>query len=101
MRGYADTRRQQIAFAVATLVAFAVAACGGAAQALPLGADGHIARPVAIMPSKSAKMICEAEASRDISQVLGTRTAQPLRRPGLAACTRVATRTRSERWSSR
>ena len=79
MRAYADTRRQQIAYAAVTLLAVAVAACGGATQAPPLGADDHIARPVATTPSKSAKMTCAPEASKDISQVLGATTAQPLR----------------------
>ena len=57
MRADAYTRRKRMGYSAATLLAVALAACGGAAQAPHLGAPGHIALPVAMTPSKSAKMM--------------------------------------------
>jgi hypothetical protein len=66
-----------------------LAACGGSSKpssspTTPAGATttapGHVAKPVANVPSVSAKMICEPEAANDIYQsATGVKTIAPFK----------------------
>jgi len=76
---------------VALLAALGLAGCGGSSAkpaskttnpgGAPTSTDasGHVAIPVSVNPSKSAKMICESEVQADVTDRIGLKITTPLK----------------------
>jgi hypothetical protein len=87
--------QRRILFLAPVVLALGLAACGGsskpAAQPQPSGSTEHVAKVASNVPSESAKMICSAEAQKDIEEsatgVHATKVTTPTWNDHIYSCT--------------